>query len=433
LSKNIQNLGMTCALLLCAAPSWATCYDYPFESFSISDPWGCQASCGRSSPHRGLDFPKGVGTPIRAVADGVVVERNWTGCIGNAVALLHPDGMYSGYIHMREQSPLAVGTRVQRGQVIGYVGNTGSCTTGPHLHLSLGTTQTHYYQGWVYSVTVDPYAFIRDHRCTNCQCNSGQVERAACGDCGERARSCNSDCKWAGWSTCEGPDPAGPPTCDTGGLGPCAEGTVRCRSGNLTCVQAYTPSAEVCDRLDNDCNGAVDDGEELPVGTPVPPYAARYLDAAFPRALRPGELGEAWVAFRNEGLRPWAAGEVYLRPDAVLDGSPSRFMPPSGWPAVDAAARLLQPVAPGEVGTFRFPVATPASAEGAERFTLVAPDGQAMTCPRPTAELGMVTLGPGEADTVASRTTAQGTGCAGTGAVGLLPLLALVRRLRRKR
>jgi len=433
LSKNVQRL-TACALLLCAAPALALCYDFPFESFGISDPWGCQASCGRSSPHRGLDFPKPTGTPIHAVADGVVVERNWTSCIGNAVSIGHPDGWYSGYIHMREQSPLPEGTPVLRGQVIGYVGNTGTCTTGSHLHLTIGNCPSCYYQGWVFSATVDPYAHIANQRCTNCQCSSGQVERVACGDCGQRARSCNGDCKWSGWSACEGPDPAGPPACVTSGLGPCAQGTLRCRSGNLTCVQAYTPSAEVCDLVDNDCNGAVDDGEDIPVGTPVPAFAARFLDAAFPRALLPGQVGEAWVAFRNEGLRPWPEGEVYLRPDAVLAGSPSRFMPPSGWPAVDAAARLAFPVAPGELGTFRFPVVSPSTSEGTERFTLVAPDGEAMTCPRPTAELGVVVLGPAEEDggTSAGRTSARGTGCAGTGAAGLLPVLAGMLRRRRR-
>ena len=430
MSKNVQRL-LACASLLCALPALAVCYQFPFDSFGISDPWGCAASCGRSSPHRGLDIPKGVGTPIHAVADGVVVERNWTNCIGNAVALRHPDGWYSGYIHMQGQSPLPEGTHVRRGQVIGHVGNTGTCTTGPHLHLSIGTTPNHYYVGWVYSVTVDPYAFINDRRCTNCQCGSGQVEKVTCGDCGQKQRGCNSDCKWTGWTACSGPDPAGPPACDTGGLGPCAQGTLRCLSGNLTCVEGYTPKPEVCDGVDNDCNGATDEGDDLPVGTPVPAFAARWLDAAFPRALPPGAVGEAWVAFRNEGTQPWPVGEVYLRPDAVLSGRASRFMPPSGWPAVDAAARLPYPVAPGEVGTFRFAVVSPTPEEGAERFTLVAPDGAAMTCPRPSAELGVVLLGPEDGGEESAGTRAHGTGCAGAGPLWLLPLLTGLRRRRR--
>lgn len=431
MSKTVQRL-LACALALCAVPALATCYDFPFESFGISDPWGCAASCGRSSPHRGLDIPKGVGTPIHAVADGVVAERNWTSCIGNAVSLHHPDGWYSGYIHMQHPSPLPAGTRVRRGQVIGYVGNTGTCTTGPHLHLTIGKTPNHYYVGWVYSVTVDPYDFISARRCSNCQCSSGQVEDVACGDCGRRQRSCNSDCKWTGWSACNGPDPAGPPACDTGALGPCARGVQRCLAGNLTCVQGYTPKTEVCDGVDNDCNGATDEGDDLPVGTPVPAYAARWLDAAFPRALEPGEVGEAWVAFRNEGTQAWREGEVYLRPDAVMSGQPSRFMPPTGWPAVDAAARLPFPVAPGELATFRFPVVSPTTQEGAERFTLVSPDGEAMQCPRPTAELGVVTLGPAETGEGAENTRARGTGCAGAGAVGLLPVLTAAWRRRRR-
>lgn len=55
-------------------------------------------------------------------------------------------------------------------------------------------------------------------------------------------------------------DPGGGGSCDTGQLGVCGPGTEHCQGGALTCVADQSPSAEVCDGLDNDCNGAIDDG-----------------------------------------------------------------------------------------------------------------------------------------------------------------------------
>jgi murein DD-endopeptidase MepM/ murein hydrolase activator NlpD len=53
--------------------------------------------------------------------------------LGNYLTLRHEDDTCTGYCHLREPSPLAVGTRVRRGEVIGHLGRTGAAT-GPHLH-----------------------------------------------------------------------------------------------------------------------------------------------------------------------------------------------------------------------------------------------------------------------------------------------------------
>ncbi len=55
-------------------------------------------------------------------------------------------------------------------------------------------------------------------------------------------------------------NPGGGAPCDTGLLGVCAEGTTQCTGGELICVQNVYPSVEICDSLDNDCNGTVDEG-----------------------------------------------------------------------------------------------------------------------------------------------------------------------------
>lgn len=55
-------------------------------------------------------------------------------------------------------------------------------------------------------------------------------------------------------------NPGGGGPCSTGGLGVCASGTLQCVGGALTCVPNQSPSAEICDGLDNNCNGSVDEG-----------------------------------------------------------------------------------------------------------------------------------------------------------------------------
>jgi murein DD-endopeptidase MepM/ murein hydrolase activator NlpD len=85
--------------------------------------------------HAGLDFKAGYGQPIFAVTEGVVAFAGRNGGYGNFVRLSHSGGLATGYAHM---SRIAVrpGSRVRRGQIIGYVGSTG-LSTGPHLHYEL--------------------------------------------------------------------------------------------------------------------------------------------------------------------------------------------------------------------------------------------------------------------------------------------------------
>ncbi|OYY71055.1 MAG: hypothetical protein B7Y00_04680 [Sphingomonadales bacterium 17-56-6] len=85
--------------------------------------------------HSGLDFKASYGQPIFAVTDGVVAYAGRKGGYGNFVQLNHGGGLASGYGHM-SRIAARPGSKVRRGQIIGYVGSTG-LSTGPHLHYEL--------------------------------------------------------------------------------------------------------------------------------------------------------------------------------------------------------------------------------------------------------------------------------------------------------
>lgn len=85
--------------------------------------------------HTGLDFAAPTGTPIHAVASGVVTSLGYEGAYGNQTIVTLDDGTEIWYCHQNEFA-VSLGDRVTQGQLIGYVGSTGN-TTGPHLHLEV--------------------------------------------------------------------------------------------------------------------------------------------------------------------------------------------------------------------------------------------------------------------------------------------------------
>ena len=85
--------------------------------------------------HAGVDFAAPIGTPIYAAADGIVTNASPTNCAGNMIMIDHDKGMQTRYFHSRNYAAgLHVGQHVKQGETVGYVGVTGICTTGPHLH-----------------------------------------------------------------------------------------------------------------------------------------------------------------------------------------------------------------------------------------------------------------------------------------------------------
>ena len=97
----------------------------------------------RFRAHLGTDYAAGVGTPIKATGDGRVTFMGWKGGYGRAVVLKHGSSYETLYGHMsRFRAGLGYGSRVQQGQVIGYVGSSG-LATGPHLHYEFRVNGVH--------------------------------------------------------------------------------------------------------------------------------------------------------------------------------------------------------------------------------------------------------------------------------------------------
>jgi murein DD-endopeptidase MepM/ murein hydrolase activator NlpD len=123
----------------------------PVDHYDITATFGSGGSLW-SSDHTGLDFAAPVGTPIHAVAHGVVTQVGYAGAYGNRVIITHADGTETWYCHMNDFA-VSTGDEVESGETVGHIGITGN-TTGPHLHLEVRPTP---------NVPVDPYTALIAH------------------------------------------------------------------------------------------------------------------------------------------------------------------------------------------------------------------------------------------------------------------------------
>ncbi len=132
--------------LLQAIPSFA-----PVDGWITSN-YGKRVSpfTGEQGIHWGIDIAAGVGSPILAPADGVVIFSGAKEGFGNFIMIAHGYGVVTRYGH-NAQNMVQPGQRISRGDQIATVGMTGR-TTGPHLH----------YEVWVNGKTENPKKFILD-------------------------------------------------------------------------------------------------------------------------------------------------------------------------------------------------------------------------------------------------------------------------------
>jgi murein DD-endopeptidase MepM/ murein hydrolase activator NlpD len=127
--------------------------------YDASDPFGNPRPNG--TRHHGSDW-NGVpeGYEFQIVADGTVVINQWSTVLGNVLGVQNDDGMFVSYCHQLTVNPHPIGARVALGDPGGQVGSTGSASTGPHLHMGMGSTIDAI---WGISPLVDPYAYITAH------------------------------------------------------------------------------------------------------------------------------------------------------------------------------------------------------------------------------------------------------------------------------
>jgi murein DD-endopeptidase MepM/ murein hydrolase activator NlpD len=120
----------------------------PVSDAHISSGWGwrTQPVLGGDEFHLGVDYAAPRGTPVKATMDGVVDMSEWRGEYGRMIEVKHAKGLSTRYAHLSAfAANIHLGSRVHRGDVIGYVGSTG-LSTGPHL----------YYEVWDHGVRINP-------------------------------------------------------------------------------------------------------------------------------------------------------------------------------------------------------------------------------------------------------------------------------------
>ncbi|MBI1252468.1 MAG: peptidoglycan DD-metalloendopeptidase family protein [Alphaproteobacteria bacterium] len=103
----------------------------PAEGACLSSGFGPR----NGRPHKGLDYHARTGVPIRAAADGVVIERQYRDDFGNMLLIDHGGGVHTRYAHLASFADgTAVGDTVAGGVVIGQMGQTAGYAVPIHLH-----------------------------------------------------------------------------------------------------------------------------------------------------------------------------------------------------------------------------------------------------------------------------------------------------------
>ncbi|MFM9280484.1 LysM peptidoglycan-binding domain-containing protein [Paenibacillus jiagnxiensis] len=111
---------------------------------SFSDTWGDARKFGGDRHHEGTDILAPLGTPVYSVTDGVVTNYGWSTLGGWRLMIKTANGYSLYYAHLSKYADnVAKGSVVKKGQMIGYVGNTGYGPEGtsgqfvPHLHVGI--------------------------------------------------------------------------------------------------------------------------------------------------------------------------------------------------------------------------------------------------------------------------------------------------------
>ena len=141
--------------------NFSTGCSYPFRNTQIAT----NISNSYSSSHYGLDiietYPKSInGYAIYSIGSGTVEYENLSETAGYYVAIIGDGGYTTRYLHMKSRALVRKGNNVTYNTLLGYVGNTGKYSTGPHLHLDINTVNGIYggsnSNNVNYTTTIDP-------------------------------------------------------------------------------------------------------------------------------------------------------------------------------------------------------------------------------------------------------------------------------------
>lgn len=99
--------------------------------------------------HYGIDLSAPKNTAVKAILEGHVISADWTLETGNTVGILHDNNIISFYKH-NAANLVPIGTYVQAGEAVAIIGNTGTQSSGPHLHFEL----------WINGTPVNPIEYI---------------------------------------------------------------------------------------------------------------------------------------------------------------------------------------------------------------------------------------------------------------------------------
>lgn len=135
----------------------------PIQGHPISTPWNAKGKHWSTGRHTGVDFAAPINTPVYAAQGGKVTGGSWGKAYGVCV-IVDQDALNDGtpqriaggwaiYAHLTK-SVVKAGQRVNKGDLIGYVGTTGN-STGAHLHYEVRNQER-----WTGGKDLDPMPFI---------------------------------------------------------------------------------------------------------------------------------------------------------------------------------------------------------------------------------------------------------------------------------
>ena len=129
-----QSLDSGNGMAAAARPEVSVPSRMPVKQVALTSGYGMRTHpiLRRRAAHKGVDLAAPRGTPVYATADGIITRADRFGSYGNYIQIEHGGELQTRFAHLSGFEVVA-GDRVEKGELIGYVGSTGR-STGPHLH-----------------------------------------------------------------------------------------------------------------------------------------------------------------------------------------------------------------------------------------------------------------------------------------------------------